>query len=149
MFILSTPFYNHYLFRFFYAHSPHNIHVVFIAFLLNNTGISVSTTPLIIFTSILAKTEGKITVFKDFNFTPLTNLKVLVPTQVGIFFSFLDKVSRKQSSHFFPHTVVVAPESKIAELMVCLRKVELSSFSWLSNTTFTISSQVLVALSVW
>ena len=25
MFILSTPFYNHYLFRFFYVHFPHNI----------------------------------------------------------------------------------------------------------------------------
>ena len=121
---------------------------LFIAFLLNNSEISVSTTSLI-FMSNLTITQGKITVFKDFNFTSSPNFKGFSANSGGIFFSFSDKASRKQLSHFFPHTLVVDPESKMAELMVYPRKVELSSISWLSNSIFTISSQVLVTLFVW
>ena len=75
-------------------------------------------TSLIILTFILAITQGRVTFFNDFTFSLSPNLKPFVPSSLGIsFFESSGKVSRKQSSHFFLHTVVLAPESKIAEFM--------------------------------
>ena len=56
------------------------IRALFIAVLLNNRGISASTTSLIILTFILAITQGRVTFFNDFTFNPSPNLKHFVPS---------------------------------------------------------------------